>query len=125
MNSNVFRENSPELNAYWEGFAEGKLLIPYCRSCERLHWYPRGICPHCYSDQLEPREASGRGVVFSCTHAPGADSAVAYVTLEEGPMLLARIVDTNPAGLSIGQKVQLAGAQVLAEKSAPIFKAEA
>ncbi|MBY4598165.1 zinc ribbon domain-containing protein [Ottowia caeni] len=122
MQTNVFRQNSPELKAYWQALDQGKLFIPYCRSCARSHWYPRGICPHCFSYELEPREASGKGVIFSYTHAPAAETAVAYVSLEEGPTLLARIVDVNPTSLAIGQRVQLASDQILADPSVIFFK---
>ena len=34
---------------FWEGAKEGKLMLPRCEDCNRAHWYPRIICPFCYS----------------------------------------------------------------------------
>lgn len=122
MQSNVFRDHSPELKPYWEGLAQGRLLLPHCLACGRAHWYPRGICPHCFGTELEARPASGQGVVRSHTHAPGASAAIAYVTLDEGPTLLTRIVDADPASVAIGQRVELAPVQADAQPPVPLFK---
>lgn len=36
-----------------ESVQAGHPLMPYCHSCERAHFYPRNICPHCGSKDLE------------------------------------------------------------------------
>ena len=52
--------------------------------------------------------ASGRGAIYSVSvmrRGPSAPYALAYVTLEEGPAMLTKIVDCDFDRLSIGQRV--------------------
>ena len=37
---------------FWEGAKEGRLMLPRCTNCNRVHWYPRLICPFCHSMEL-------------------------------------------------------------------------
>lgn len=46
---------------FWDGAKEGKLMLPRCCSCNKCHWYPRIICPFCYSSSIEWIEGSGEG----------------------------------------------------------------
>ena len=32
---------------FWDGCKDGKLMLPRCLTCNRVHFYPRVICPHC------------------------------------------------------------------------------
>lgn len=125
MNPSPFIDNSPELRPYWEAAAQGRFLLPWCRACGRTHWYPRGACPHCLSTDIEHRPASGRGQVHSWTvnasiQPPGV---LAFVTLEEGPTLLTRLVDAAPDAVAIGQPVTFAGPQTGPGRApVPLFK---
>ena len=101
---------SPDATAFWAGAEAGKLMVPKCKSCGKSHWYPRPLCPHCFSDQVELVESNGTGVIYSFSHMPRAPEpyTVAYVTVPEGVSLLTNIIDCDPAILKIGQKVKLA-----------------
>ena len=68
----------------------------HCNACGKPHWYPRVVCPLCGSDDVEWREASGRGEVysFSVVRRMGEPYVLAFVTLEEGPTVMTNIVDT-------------------------------
>lgn len=122
MESKIFQENSPELKVYWDSLGQGNFLVPHCRTCGQSHWYPRGICPHCFSVDLEPKVSAGEGVVFSHTHAPNASYSVAYVTLDEGPTLLTRIVGVPPESLFIGQRVRYIASQEPGAPGVPFFQ---
>lgn len=102
-------EPNPETQAFWDGTASGKLLVRACLACQRVHWYPRARCPHCFSDSTAWREASGQGVIYSWSvmRRVPAPYAIAYVTLAEGPTMLTNIVDCDLDALRIGQKVRL------------------
>ena len=54
-----------ESKPYWEGAAKGQLLIRTCNACGKAHYYPRTICPHCFSEDTAFVEASGSGVIYS------------------------------------------------------------
>src|ERR1035437_5829768 len=56
---------SPQTKEFWEGAKAGKLMLPRCTDCNRVHWYPRLICPHCHSMNLEWIEASGEGRIHT------------------------------------------------------------
>jgi uncharacterized OB-fold protein len=106
---------APELATYWEANRRGVLLVPRCTSCGSTFWYPRAFCPFCHSEELAWDEASGGATIYSFTvvergQGPWqavAPYAVAYVELDEGPKMLTNIVDCDPSGLEVGQRVQL------------------
>ena len=100
---------TPGSEPYWEGTKQGKLLLKWCNDCGKPHYYPRGICPHCFSDKLEWREAKGTGEVYtySIMHASKQPYVIAYVTLEEGVSMMTNIVDCAHDQVKIGQKVKV------------------
>lgn len=100
---------SPETEQFWQAAREGRLLVAHCRSCGRNHYYPRSICPHCFSDETEWKDAEGTGTIyaFSVMRRAPVPYAVAYVELAEGPRMLGNIVNCDLERLSIGQKVTL------------------
>lgn len=84
---------------YWEGIARGELRIQRCDACSHPVFYPRSICPHCFSDQLSWIAASGKGTIYAYTVVHQAFGAfagdvpfvVAIVELEEGVRMMTRI----------------------------------
>jgi uncharacterized OB-fold protein len=108
----------PEVKPFWDGTAEGKLLLPRCVDDQTLIWYPKPFCPLCASTRVEWVPASGRGTVYSYSvnrrgvaDLPAYRNAgvyvLAYVELEEGPRIMTNIVDCDPESVRIGQKVEL------------------
>jgi uncharacterized OB-fold protein len=99
----------PETMAYWEAAAQGKLLLKKCAVCGEYHFYPRVLCPFCFSDKTEWREAAGAGTIysFSVTRRSEVPYAIAYVTLAEGPTMVTNIVDCDLDTIRIGQAVKL------------------
>ena len=102
---------TPETQPFWSAAAEGRLLIKWCRSCDQAHYYPRSICPFCFGDTTEWREASGRGTIYSYSimRRVPVPYAIAYVTLEEGVTMMTNIVDCGrPAGPDVRAGVTVA-----------------
>ena len=99
----------PETKPYWEAAAQGKLLLKHCVACGADHFYPRALCPFCFSDKTEWREAAGSGTIYSFSVMRRADVpyAIAYVTLAEGPTIMTNIVDCDLDAIRIGQRVRL------------------
>ena len=56
---------TPGTEPYWAGAKAGKLLVKWCQDCKKPHHYPRGVCPHCMSANLEWKEAKGTGEVYT------------------------------------------------------------
>lgn len=109
---------SPHTKAFWEGAKAGKLMLPRCTACNRVHWYPRLICPHCHSNEIEWIEGSGEGTLytFAVQHrAMGAWAeetpfVTAYIDLKEGDRMatVLRGVDPlKPEEIKIGSKVKV------------------
>ncbi len=116
--------NHPQTLPFWRAAAEGRLLLPRCRSCGRAHWYPRPFCPFCRSVDVEWEQASGKGVVysFSVMRRARAPYCVALVSLDEGPTLMTNLVDGTSAPPSIGQRVQVAFVVSTEGRRVPVFR---
>ena len=100
---------NPETQPFWDAAAEGKLLYKKCAACGEPHFYPRALCPFCFSDRTEWQQASGRGTIYthSVMRRTPVPYAIAYVTLDEGPTMMTNIVDCDLDAIRIGQKVKL------------------
>ena len=97
----------PLTEPFWDAAEKGVLTTQKCGSCGAHVFYPRGRCPHCWSDKLDWVRVSGRGKLRSFSEVwkpgnegwiPAAPYIVGLVTLEEGPTLLSTILcDEAPA----------------------------
>ena len=95
---------------FWRYVAEGRFMIQHCKDCGGYIYFPRVLCPHCGSPDLEAREASGRGTVYSTTvvrrkPGRGGDLNVVLVDLEEGPRMMSRVENIAPDKVQIGMAV--------------------
>src|SRR5260370_17689705 len=116
---------------YWDGAADGRLLIARCGSCGRVHHYPRVICPYCWSEDVAAVEASGRATLYTYSTVymndlPPFRDRLPYIAavldLEEGPRLMSAIVGCEPYRLRIGTSLSTAP-EVSAERlAATVFR---
>jgi uncharacterized OB-fold protein len=100
---------SEETKPFWEAAKEGRFVTRRCNDCGQFHWYPRQLCPFCFSGATEWRQVSGNAVIYSFSVMRRAPEpyAVAFITLEEGPTMLTNLVDCDFDRLAIGQAVKL------------------
>jgi uncharacterized OB-fold protein len=117
---------SPEHAPFRDAARAGRFVIPVCRACGKAHWYPRARCPFCFGNEIDWREASGAGVIYSYSVMRRATppSAIAYVTLPEGPSVLTSIVDSDFAQLAIGAAVRVVLKEVADGMYFPFFRLE-
>lgn len=101
---------------YWEGAAQGNLVLKHCRGCGKHHFPPRHLCPFCWSDDLSWAPSSGAGVVYSFTvmhrapmpaFAARVPYVVALVDLAEGPRMMANVVGDDALAVAVGDRVQV------------------
>ncbi|MBP7659804.1 MAG: OB-fold domain-containing protein [Burkholderiaceae bacterium] len=94
---------------FWKAAAQGRFVLPTCTGCGKAHWYPRNFCPFCFSDAIEWRESAGTATIYSFTSMPRATPVivVAYVRLDEGPLMLTNLVDCDPAEPAIDRRVKV------------------
>lgn len=104
---------TPETEEYWSAATDGKLLVRECRACSLVFHYPRALCPDCFSENVDWRESTGQGTVYSYSttqkmsgwptaHLP---LIVAYVELDEGPRMMTNI-ECDPGEIDIGTRVE-------------------
>ena len=99
---------TPGTEPYWDAAKDGKLMVKFCKDCKKPHHYPRCICPHCLSTNLESPQAKGTREVYtySVMRAAKPSYIIAYVTLDEGVSMMTNLVDVAPECVKIGQKVK-------------------
>ena len=115
---------------YWEGLALGELRIQRCNSCSKAVFYPRAICPHCFSDQLSWIVASGKGTIYSYTVAHQAFGSfaadipfvVALIELEEGARMMSRLLDAPRERVTVGTAVKVTFEKVEEDLTLPYFR---
>lgn len=99
---------------FFEATKEGKLLIQRCGDCKEHQFYPRSICIHCGSANVDWVESSGKGTVHTYTvihrqGMPGWRDEVPYVAaiidLEEGVRMTSNVIEVDPAEVHIGMSV--------------------
>lgn len=101
---------------FWEGGADGVLNIHRCRACRTWFHPPAPVCPACLSTDVGPEAASGRATVvgFTVNVQPWAPDmevpyVVAVVALDDAPdvHLTTRLVDVDPAAVTVGMPVEV------------------
>ena len=97
---------TPGNRGFWQAAARGVLALPACKRCSHTWYPPSSRCPACLSRDVEFREASGRGTLWSWVvmHKQYFEGfpppyMVAFVKLEEGPMLMTTLTGYDPQAL--------------------------
>ena len=97
---------------FWEALREGRFLVGDCPDCERAHFPPAPVCPHCGA-RADTTEAERTGELHSFTRqhrtAPGFESPITIGTVElaEGPRVLMEVRGEYES-LRIGMDVRIA-----------------
>jgi uncharacterized protein len=106
----------PSTDEWWAAANDGRLMLKRCNACHRVHHYPRPFCPHCWSEDVEWQQATGRGTVYTFSTVrvndlpPFGDKVpyiVAIVELDEGPRLMTNLVECEPDDVHVGMTVEV------------------
>lgn len=113
-----------ENEAFWQHANEGQFMIGHCTDCGEPHFYPRRICPFCFSSATELRPASGKGTIYAVSVMRRAPQpyALAYVSLIEGPVVMTNIVNGDLDSLAIGQDVEVTFQDSTEGTKIPVFQ---
>lgn len=115
---------------FWDATREQRLLVQWCRDCDRPVFYPREVCPSCLGADLEWRESAATGVVHAITveHRPQnpmfasrVPYAIALVDVAEGWRMLTNLVDCDPLTVSVGTPVTVAWEPLSDGRNLPLF----
>ena len=110
-------EPSEEAAPFFDGAKEGKLRLQCCDDCGTWSFPLRSRCQACGSAEMQWRDASGRGTVFSHAllhrqyhprHEGRLPLVLAQIDLEEGVRLPSNIVEADPADIKVGMDVEVA-----------------
>jgi hypothetical protein len=116
---------------FWQATRERRLIMQWCRPCERVVFYPREVCPRCLGSELEWRDSTGIGTVyaFSVHYRTGSPEmmdrtpyAVALVDLDEGARLMTNIVGCDPDDVAVGMRVQVTWELLTDGRHLPLFE---
>lgn len=116
---------------FWEAARRHELRLQRCSACGRIWWPPGPMCPDCLSERFEWAPVSGRGTVssfvaFHKAYFPAFEDSIPYavvqVELEEGPRLMANLVDVPNAEIRIGMPVTVVFEDATPEISIPRFR---
>jgi len=115
---------------FWAALREERLQVQRCLQCHRHLFYPRALCPHCHSSDLEWVPVAGTGTIYSYTVArrpagPAFAADVPYVLvlvdLDEGVRMLSRLVPPDVDAVRIGARVTVGFDAVSDDVTLPVF----
>jgi len=124
-------EVQPWSKAFWTASKQHKLLVQECQECNSKIFYPRKLCPECWSSNLAWSEASGKGKIFSFTLTmAGVEKkfqenlpyVLALVDLKEDVRMMTNIVECKPEDVRIGMDVEVVFEEVSEEFSLPKWR---
>ena len=105
----------PRTQSFWDGLREGRVRIQYSPSTDQWVFYPRSVAPLTLADDLEWRDISGAGTLYTYTIArrptapdfAGAEpQIIAVVELDEGPRLTTTLVQVEEADITVGMRLR-------------------
>jgi uncharacterized protein len=100
---------------FWDGLREGKIRVQYSPSAGKWVFYPRVLAPGTLADDLQWREITGHGTVYTYTiaHAPTSPAwrdhipqLIAVIQTDEGARIPTELVDVQPDDITVGMRVQ-------------------
>jgi uncharacterized protein len=126
------RPLNPELTRpFWEAAKRHELIMPRCKTCDQLFFYPRSECPRCLGSDLEWVRVSGRGRLHSFTIINQPANAAfrddvpyvyAVVQLIEGPRMISNLVECDVESVSVDMPVEAVFDDVTPEWTLVKFK---
>jgi uncharacterized protein len=105
-----------EEQSWFDKARDGRLVYQQCADCGAVPFYPRAVCPSCWSSALVEKTSAGHGAVHSFTTqyrpgGPGFADDVPYtlvlVDLDEGFRVLADLRDFPVESLAVGLPVEV------------------
>lgn len=132
---NNFTNPLPEITTVSEPFYKAakdrRLLIQRCKECNNDIYYPKSVCPHCWSNNLEWYASKGKGKLYSYTivHAGAPEEfkeAIPYVIgvidLDEGVRMISWIVECNHKDIKCDADVEVVFKDLNQEFALPMFR---
>ena len=108
-------EKFTRISKFFQNLKEGKLTTTKCKTCGKLLWPPKIVCPECFSENLEWIDLGVEGELYAFTEMKlGAplgfveDCPFCIGIVKIGGLLIsARIDDAKYEELKIGDRIRL------------------
>lgn len=106
---------TPTSAPFWDALAQHTIRIQYSPSLGEYVFYPRVVAPRTLADDLEWRQISGLGTLYTYTiaerpvapqFAADVPQLLAIVQWDEGPRISTEMVNVDPADLELGMRVK-------------------
>jgi uncharacterized OB-fold protein len=106
---------TPTTTPFWDALSEHRIRIQYSPSSDSYVFYPRILAPGTLADDLEWREISGAGSLYTFTvsyravsphFADDVPQILAVVQWDEGPRFSTEIVNAEPDAIRVGIRVR-------------------
>ncbi len=106
---------TPTTAPFWDALAQHRIMIQYSPSSQAYVFYPRVRAPRTLANDLEWREISGLGTLYSYTvaqrpvsphFAESVPQLLAIVEWDEGPRFSTEMVNVSPGALRVGMRVR-------------------
>lgn len=119
-----------ETQPFWDALREGVLMLGRCDSCSRIHYYPRPMCPLCWSEAVTLVPAGGHGTLYTWSTVfvndlPPFNAKLPYIAaqvdLDEGVRITTIITGAEPKDLSIGMPVEIGFEAISEDVTIPVF----
>jgi len=100
---------------FWEALTRHEVQIQQCADCRAWIYYPRAFCPGCLSPQLEWKQISGEGTLYTFTisrrptapfWADEVPQLIAVVELDEGPRLTSTLCNMEEDDIRVGMRLR-------------------
>ena len=123
-------EISTTSKPFWDGTRKHELMAYKCQNCG-THYFPVTNCMACDNPKMEWVRVSGKGkiytfIVYDTTFNPQWEKYVPYnvawIELDEGPMMMSNVIDCPNEGIYIGMPVEAAFNDVTDEITLPMFR---
>ncbi len=106
---------TPTSAPFWDALAQHRIVIQYSPSTQAYVFYPRVLAPRTLAGDLEWREISGMGTLYSFTvarrpvgphFADAVPQILGIVEWDEGPRFSTELVDVAPEEICVGMRVK-------------------
>lgn len=107
-----------KLHEFYSRLAAGRLSTTRCTTCGRTAWPPRGFCADCVSDVFDwvdlPADGTIHAFTIQDTGLPAGFEGprVFAIVKVDGHRVFAVVRDSDPAVITLGQRVRLAPLRV-------------
>ena len=121
----------PWTKDFWKATKQGKLMIQHCKDCNANIFFPKKVCPECWSDNLTWIESSGRAKVYTYTvmmdmvepkFMGDLPYVLAMVDLDEDIRMTTRIINCKPEDVAIDMPVEVVFEDVSDDCALPMFQ---